>query len=143
MKKTASAPKFRHRLGPGKTLLLFGFGRIGRKVAKLAQAFGMRVAAHDPFTPDAAIRAAGAEPVACSGQCVDLASDAENCGGCGSYCVPHDEVCFSGQCLPGSCPTGLTSCVDACVDTKTDRLSCGACGRACPTGHLCASGTCQ
>ncbi len=48
----------------GKTLLLFGFGRIGRKVAKLAQAFGMQVVAHDPFTPDAAIRAAGAEPVA-------------------------------------------------------------------------------
>ncbi len=33
----------------GKTLLLLGFGRIGRRVAQLAQAFGMTVIAHDPY----------------------------------------------------------------------------------------------
>jgi D-3-phosphoglycerate dehydrogenase len=33
----------------GKLLGLVGFGRIGREVAKLAQAFGMRVAATDPY----------------------------------------------------------------------------------------------
>ena len=33
----------------GKTLLLVGFGRIGRRVAALAQAFGMTVIAYDPF----------------------------------------------------------------------------------------------
>ncbi len=33
----------------GKLLVLLGFGRIGKAVAKLAQAFGMRVAAYDPF----------------------------------------------------------------------------------------------
>ena len=32
----------------GKTLLLLGFGRIGRRVAELATAFGMRVTAFDP-----------------------------------------------------------------------------------------------
>lgn len=37
----------------GKTLLLVGFGRIGRRVAELARAFGMQVMAHDPFVkPD-------------------------------------------------------------------------------------------
>jgi D-3-phosphoglycerate dehydrogenase / 2-oxoglutarate reductase len=37
----------------GKTLLLVGFGRIGRRVAELARAFGMAVLAHDPFVkPD-------------------------------------------------------------------------------------------
>lgn len=37
----------------GKTLLLVGFGRIGRRVAELARAFGMAVMAHDPFVkPD-------------------------------------------------------------------------------------------
>ena len=33
----------------GKLLVLLGFGRIGKAVAKLAQAFGMRVAAYDPY----------------------------------------------------------------------------------------------
>ena len=33
----------------GKKLFLIGFGRIGKNVAKLAQAFGMRVFAYDPY----------------------------------------------------------------------------------------------
>lgn len=37
----------------GKRLLIVGFGRIGRKLAALARAFGMEVAAHDPFVPAA------------------------------------------------------------------------------------------
>jgi D-3-phosphoglycerate dehydrogenase / 2-oxoglutarate reductase len=37
----------------GKTLLLVGYGRIGRRVGELARAFGMAVMAHDPFvSPD-------------------------------------------------------------------------------------------
>jgi D-3-phosphoglycerate dehydrogenase / 2-oxoglutarate reductase len=33
----------------GKSLLVLGFGRIGRRVAELAKAFGMRVTAFDPY----------------------------------------------------------------------------------------------
>ena len=33
----------------GATIGIVGFGRIGRRVAALAEAFGMRVLAHDPF----------------------------------------------------------------------------------------------
>jgi D-3-phosphoglycerate dehydrogenase len=33
----------------GKRLLILGFGRIGRHLARLAQAFGMEVRAYDPF----------------------------------------------------------------------------------------------
>ena len=33
----------------GRTILLLGYGRIGRKVAALAAAFGMRVLIYDPF----------------------------------------------------------------------------------------------
>ncbi|ESJ00372.1 3-phosphoglycerate dehydrogenase, partial [Cupriavidus sp. HPC(L)] len=36
----------------GKTLGLIGFGDIGRQTAALAQAFGMRVVAHDPMLRD-------------------------------------------------------------------------------------------
>lgn len=46
----------------GKSLLLLGFGRIGRRVAQLAQAFGMTVLAHDPHVPASAIEAAGCDP---------------------------------------------------------------------------------
>jgi D-3-phosphoglycerate dehydrogenase / 2-oxoglutarate reductase len=37
----------------GATLAVIGFGRIGRRVAELASAFGMRVLAHDPYADDA------------------------------------------------------------------------------------------
>jgi D-3-phosphoglycerate dehydrogenase len=43
----------------GKTLGLFGSGRIGTEVAKRAQAFGMRVIAHDPYLPASAAKQAG------------------------------------------------------------------------------------
>src|SRR6266545_1615571 len=40
----------------GKTLAIIGFGRIGRQVAKRAQAFGMRVIVNQPrFTPELAL----------------------------------------------------------------------------------------
>ena len=36
----------------GKRLLIVGFGRIGRHLAGMARAFGMRVHAHDPYIPE-------------------------------------------------------------------------------------------
>jgi D-3-phosphoglycerate dehydrogenase len=38
----------------GKRLFILGFGRIGQRLARLAQAFGMVTAAHDPFLPASA-----------------------------------------------------------------------------------------
>lgn len=46
----------------GSTLLLIGFGRIGRAVARRALAFDMAVLVHAPTTDPAAIRAAGCRP---------------------------------------------------------------------------------
>src|SRR5262249_33816807 len=47
----------------GKTLLLVGFGRIGRAVSVRAAAFGMRVMVYDPLIPGAAFREFPVEPV--------------------------------------------------------------------------------
>jgi D-3-phosphoglycerate dehydrogenase / 2-oxoglutarate reductase len=47
----------------GKTLLIIGFGRIGRLVDAMARPFGMTSMAFDPFQPAEAIAAAGVEPV--------------------------------------------------------------------------------
>ena len=46
----------------GKTLLLVGFGRIGRRVAELGQAFGMSVMAYDPFVKPEAMARHGVRP---------------------------------------------------------------------------------
>lgn len=45
----------------GKTLGLVGFGRIGQEVARRAQAFEMRVLAHDPFLAGEVAEEAGVE----------------------------------------------------------------------------------
>jgi D-3-phosphoglycerate dehydrogenase len=47
----------------GATLLVVGFGRIGRRVAELARAFGMVVMAHDPFVGAEVMSRHGAKPV--------------------------------------------------------------------------------
>lgn len=45
----------------GRRVLVIGFGRIGTRVARLCQAFGMRVAVHDPYLPAGTIRGSGFE----------------------------------------------------------------------------------
>jgi D-3-phosphoglycerate dehydrogenase / 2-oxoglutarate reductase len=47
----------------GQTVGIVGFGRIGRRLARLAKGVGFVVVAHDPFISPEQIAAAGTEPV--------------------------------------------------------------------------------
>ena len=47
----------------GRKVLVVGFGRIGTRVARLCNAFGMQVMVHDPYLPAGTIRGAGYEVV--------------------------------------------------------------------------------
>jgi D-3-phosphoglycerate dehydrogenase len=47
----------------GKHLLILGFGRIGREVARLCQAFRMTVSVYDPYVLADVIEASGCHPV--------------------------------------------------------------------------------
>jgi D-3-phosphoglycerate dehydrogenase len=58
----------------GKTLLILGFGRIGRRVAELAKAFGMNVRAFDPYVTAEQMKALG---IAHAGTMVEALSDAD------------------------------------------------------------------
>ncbi len=76
----------------------------------------------------------------CGGACVDTASSAEHCGGCGIRCAAG-EVCNAGMC-ESSCGIGLEACGGSCVDLSTSTDHCGACENACAAGELCMGGSC-
>jgi hypothetical protein len=69
----------------------------------------------------------------CGGTCVNLQTDTNNCGACGSACMAN-QSCISGAC---AC-TGLV-CNGACVNPNTDNNNCGACGNVCAAGYQCTS----
>ncbi|HMR80572.1 MAG TPA: hypothetical protein PKD61_35930, partial [Polyangiaceae bacterium] len=74
----------------------------------------------------------------CAGACVDAATDANNCGACGSVCA-SGAVCVKGTC---ACPDTQTLCGGACADTNADASNCGDCGQTCLSGGLCLAGKC-
>lgn len=47
----------------GQTLGLYGFGNVARCTARRAQAFGLRLVAHDPYVSELELTAMGVEPV--------------------------------------------------------------------------------
>ncbi|MEZ4429243.1 MAG: LamG-like jellyroll fold domain-containing protein [Nannocystaceae bacterium] len=81
----------------------------------------------------------------CWGDCTDLNTDPENCGGCGLPCMASG-VCVDGVCeLP--CQVGETACGDVCADLEVDPLHCGDCDTACPMAMIgvseCLNSLCQ
>ncbi|MBI3673879.1 MAG: 3-phosphoglycerate dehydrogenase, partial [Rhizobiales bacterium] len=75
----------------GKVLLLIGFGRIGRRVANLVQAFGMTVMAHDPY----------AEPRTFTETSVEAAADLDAALPVADYVSLHMPAAPGGALLGG------------------------------------------
>jgi hypothetical protein len=79
------------------------------------------------------------------GTCVDLQTDAEDCGTCGHNCG-MGATCVAGTC---TCPAGETDCPGVgafgggCFDLLTSKLHCGTCATVC-TGATptCTAGMC-
>jgi hypothetical protein len=78
--------------------------------------------------------------VLCGEICVDLASDAANCGNCGEIC-PVGQFCSAGSCTT-VCPDGQAQCGQSCVNLMASVLHCGRCNAPCLGGQQCVSGVC-
>ncbi|HEX3697159.1 MAG TPA: hypothetical protein VH374_17420 [Polyangia bacterium] len=85
----------------------------------------------------------------CAANCVDLQSDVNNCGACGTVCsFPNaDATCVKGVCTMGKCHDGFGDCTAAagCETPLVTTNNCGACGKACGVDHggaACVGGTC-
>ena len=78
--------------------------------------------------------------VACSGVCVDLASDPKHCGQCSTQC-PANNVCDQGACVL-SCVAPQVACGGACIDVTGNHDHCGACDSACGVDQVCSGGAC-
>lgn len=76
----------------------------------------------------------------CNGTCVNLQSDQNNCGTCGTICGA------STFCVNGTCQTctgsGMAICNGTCTNLKTDVNNCGSCGNDCG-GIPCLAGQCR
>ena len=82
----------------------------------------------------------GDQETACGDDCVDTATDAANCGACGTVCAPG-EVCTGSACV-FTCLDPLTDCGGACVNTQADLAHCGGCSAPCDAGEVCSNGGC-
>jgi hypothetical protein len=81
----------------------------------------------------------------CGDTCVDVMSDQNNCGACGTVCG-DTERCTAGACTAvqfPACPAGQTDCSGTCADTMVDANHCGTCDNACGPAAACYSGACE
>jgi glucosylceramidase len=90
-----------------------GFAALALALVVSASACGGGASVHFP-TP-----VCGADQIACGLHCVDVATDAANCGGCGVPCTTG-QTCEAGACV---CPSGAVDCNGACV--APDTVGCG------------------
>lgn len=87
----------------------------------------------------------------CGTHCADIATDPDNCGGCGINCKVAGGAagfCVDGACTL-SCGSGTGDCngnpLDGCeTNLMSDPRNCGSCGASCdgPSGQPCIGGRC-
>ncbi len=89
----------------------------------------------------------------CAGACVNVITNAQNCGACGNACMNRPNgtgACVSSACNV-ACNPNFRNCdgnvVNGCeIDTRTDETNCGACGTVCPNAanatRLCSNSLC-
>ena len=75
----------------------------------------------------------------CQNRCTDLATDAANCGTCGTAC-PTGASCTDGTC---ACGGDRVACGNSCVSLHDDPGNCGRCDTTCPAEALCIDGRCS
>jgi hypothetical protein len=74
----------------------------------------------------------------CSGSCVNLDTDENNCRTCGNAC-PEGATCVDGSCV---CPEGTFECDVVPGELPPRCVECGCGGVECPAGQVCCGGTC-
>jgi endo-1,4-beta-D-glucanase Y len=89
----------------------------------------------------------------CSGTCINVQTDSQNCGACGKTCGSGSS-CQSGEC---TCTSGFVSCGGSCVASNAQHCgsSCsactgtdvcnsdGTCSSTCSSGSKCSDGACS
>lgn len=81
--------------------------------------------------------------------CINIATDAKNCGGVGYVCpgIGNGYAYCSGGVCGTSCNSGYSRCGSTCYALSSDLNNCGACGNVCPSisggSRSCSSGTCR
>ncbi len=77
----------------------------------------------------------------CGGTCVDLSTDRDHCGACGTACAIH-EICSAGACYR-RCDPGEGFCDGACRHIIDDPAYCGDCTTSCASTEVCSLGVCR
>ena len=75
----------------------------------------------------------------CGGQCVDIATSNQHCGGCGNAC-PGTSTCQSMAC---TCSGSQKLCGGQCVDVTSDANHCGSCNNQCASAQSCTNSSCS
>ncbi len=94
----------------------------------------------------ACVPACGEGQACCDAACVDVQSDASNCGTCGKTCAPG-ATCGASVCAcagGADCKSGEACCgPDGCKDLTADVANCTMCGNACAVGADCSASGCS